>query len=62
MPPTSPAAADGDHAADGQAAVRRETPEAGTDTPPLSAPLAAVPALNRVRSMPAPPADDDEDQ
>lgn len=52
--------ADGDgYVAGGQPAVRPEPPEAGPDAPPLTAPLAAVPGLNRVRSMPAPPTDDE---
>jgi hypothetical protein len=45
-------------------AGRQQPPELEDDAPPFgTAPFAAVPRLNRVRSMPAPPADgDDEDE
>jgi hypothetical protein len=41
--------------------ARRNPPELDDDAPPFAtAPFAPVPRLNRVRSMPAPPADEDE--
>ena len=40
---------------------RKDPPELDDDAPPFAtAPFAPVPRLNRVRSMPAPPADEDE--
>jgi hypothetical protein len=43
------------------AAPRKVPPELDDDAPPFAtAPFASVPRLNRVRSMPAPPADEDE--
>jgi hypothetical protein len=45
----------------GGPAPRKDPPELDDDAPPFAtAPFAAVPRLNRVRSMPAPPADEDE--
>jgi hypothetical protein len=45
----------------GGSAPRREIPEIDDDAPPFAtAPFASVPRLNRVRSMPIPPADEDE--
>ena len=42
---------------------RKAPPELDDDAPPFAtAPFAPVPRLNRVRSTPAPPADDDEDE
>ena len=50
----------GDSASD-QPAARRQPEELDDDAPPFAtAPFAPVPRLNRVRSMPAPPADDEE--
>jgi hypothetical protein len=44
-----------------QSPARRQPPELDDDAPPFAtAPFAAVPRLNRVRSMPAPPADDED--
>jgi hypothetical protein len=44
-----------------EAAPRKVPPELDDDAPPFAtAPFASVPRLNRVRSMPAPPADEDE--
>ena len=44
-----------------QAPARRQPPELDDDAPPFAtAPFAPVPRLNRVRSMPAPPADDEQ--
>jgi len=41
--------------------ARKNAPEPDDDAPPFAtAPFAQVPRLNRVRSMPAPPADEDE--
>ena len=41
--------------------TRRDTPELDDDAPPFAtAPFASVPRLNRVRSTPTPPADEDE--
>ena len=43
-------------------AARPAPPELDDDAPPFAtAPFASVPRLNRVRSMPAPPADDEDD-
>jgi hypothetical protein len=45
----------------GASAPRREIPELDDDAPPFAtAPFASIPRLNRVRSMPIPPADEDE--
>ena len=53
---------DGDTEAGGPAPGREHT-EIDEDAPPFAtAPLATVPRLNRVRSMPVPPEDDDEPQ
>jgi hypothetical protein len=50
---------DADADADGPA-PRREAPEIDEDAPPFAtAPFATVPRLNRVRSMPVPPEDDE---
>jgi hypothetical protein len=44
-----------------EAAPRKVPPELDDDAPPFAtAPFASVPRLNRVRSMPAPPADEDD--
>ena len=44
-----------------QAPARRRPAELDADAPPVAtAPFAPVPRLNRVRSMPAPPSDDEE--
>jgi Protein of unknown function (DUF2637) len=46
-----------------EAARPAPTPELDDDAPPFAtAPFTAVPRLNRVRSTPAPPADEDEDE
>jgi dynein heavy chain len=46
----------------GEPARRRPAPEIDEDAPPFAtAPFAPVPRLNRVRSTPAPPADDDDE-
>jgi hypothetical protein len=45
----------------GEPGPRKDPPELDDDAPPFAtAPFAPVPRLNRVRSMPAPPADEDE--
>jgi hypothetical protein len=45
----------------GEPAPRKTPPELGDDAPPFAtAPFTSVPRLNRVRSMPTPPADEDE--
>jgi hypothetical protein len=45
----------------GEPAHRKNPPELDDDTPPFAtAPFAPVPQLNRVRSTPTPPADEDE--
>jgi hypothetical protein len=54
-----------EHAADtgdaDESAARRGHPELDDDAPPFAtAPFASVPRLNRVRSTPAPPADEEE--
>jgi outer membrane biosynthesis protein TonB len=47
----------------GQSPDRRDPLELDDDAPPFAtAPFASVPRLNRVRSMPIPPTDDDEDE
>jgi Protein of unknown function (DUF2637) len=47
----------------GQSPARRDPLELEDDAPPFAtAPFASVPRLNRVRSMPIPPTDDDEDE
>jgi hypothetical protein len=53
-----------DALADGSgSAARPSQPELDDDAPPFAtAPFASMPRLNRVRSMPAPPADEDEDE
>jgi Protein of unknown function (DUF2637) len=63
-----PAASDDDDADDevsdaepGQSPARKTSPELDDDAPPFAtAPFAPVPRLNRVRSTPTPPADEDE--
>jgi hypothetical protein len=46
---------------DGEPASRKNPPELDDDAPPFAtAPFAPVPRLNRVRSTPTPPADEDE--
>jgi Protein of unknown function (DUF2637) len=53
---------DSDRGAD-QPDPRKNPPELDDDAPPFAtAPFASVPRLNRVRSTPAPPADEDEPQ
>jgi hypothetical protein len=48
-------------AEEAEPAARPTPPELDDDAPPFAtAPFAAVPRLNRVRSMPTPPADEDE--
>ncbi len=48
---------------DGDPASRNAPPEPEDDAPPFAtAPFAAIPRLNRVRSTPTPPADEDEDE
>jgi hypothetical protein len=63
-PETGNDASDSDDAADtetGEPAARKAPPELDDDAPPFAtAPFAPVPRLNRVRSMPVPPAEDDE--
>ncbi len=50
-----------DDAADDEPAARKSPPELDDDAPPFAtAPFAAVPRLNRVRSTPTPPADEEE--
>jgi hypothetical protein len=45
----------------GETGPRKDPPEVDDDAPPFAtAPFAPIPRLNRVRSMPAPPADEDE--
>jgi hypothetical protein len=45
----------------GEPGPRKDPPELDDDAPPFAtAPFAPVPRLNRVRSMPAPPADEDD--
>jgi hypothetical protein len=45
----------------GEPSPRKDRPELDDDAPPFAtAPFAPVPRLNRVRSMPAPPADEDD--
>jgi hypothetical protein len=45
----------------GEAALRKNPPEVDDDAPPFATvPFAPVPRLNRVRSTPTPPADEDE--
>jgi hypothetical protein len=45
----------------GETGPRKDPPELDDDAPPFAtAPFAPIPRLNRVRSMPAPPADEDE--
>jgi hypothetical protein len=54
---------DDDEVSDAEAdqSARRVPPELDDDAPPFAtAPFASVPRLNRVRSMPAPPTDEDE--
>jgi hypothetical protein len=47
----------------GEPAPRKNPPELDDDAPPFTtAPFAPVPRLNRVRSTPTPPADEDEDE
>jgi hypothetical protein len=47
--------------ASGEPPARRLPPELDDDAPPFAtAPFAPVPRLNRVRSMPAPPSDDED--
>jgi Protein of unknown function (DUF2637) len=58
-----PAREDEDKADLDDAAPAKNHPELNDDAPPFAtAPFAAVPRLNRVRSMPTPPADEDEDE
>ncbi len=46
---------------DGESASRETPSEVDDDAPPFAtAPFASIPRLNRVRSMPTPPADEDE--
>jgi hypothetical protein len=53
---------DGEETAEtGETGPRKDSPELDDDAPPFAtAPFAPIPRLNRVRSMPAPPADEDE--
>lgn len=52
---------DGDLGAPADGPARRVHPELDDDAPPFAtAPFAPMPRLNRVRSMPTPPADEDE--
>jgi uncharacterized protein DUF2637 len=52
---------DSDDAAGGEPSPRKDPPELDDDAPPFAtAPFAPVPRLNRVRSTPTPPADEDE--
>jgi hypothetical protein len=45
----------------GEPAPRKDPPELDDDAPPFAtAPFTPVPRLNRVRSMPTPPADEEE--
>jgi hypothetical protein len=54
---------DGNDADPDQSAARKASPELDDDAPPFAtAPFATVPRLNRVRSMPTPPAAEDEDK
>jgi hypothetical protein len=53
---------EGSGAEAGQSPARRDPPELDDDAPPFAtAPFASVPRLNRVRSMPIPPTDDDDE-
>ena len=52
---------DVNEAENGEPGPRTDPPELDDDAPPFAtAPFAPVPRLNRVRSMPAPPADEDD--
>jgi hypothetical protein len=55
---------EGSGAEAGQSPARKDPVELDDDAPPFAtAPFASVPRLNRVRSMPIPPTDDeDEDE
>jgi hypothetical protein len=54
---------DGNDAKTGGPAPRENPPELDDDAPPFAtAPFAPVPGLNRVRSTPTPPADDEDDE
>jgi Protein of unknown function (DUF2637) len=58
----APDRADAVGGGNGQPAAGWDTPELDDDASPFAtAPFATVPRLNRVRSMPAPPEDDEED-
>ncbi len=65
--PTQDGAGDSDDADDSgdaetdEPGPRKDPPELDDDAPPFAtAPFAPVPRLNRVRSTPTPPADEDE--